>query len=61
MLKKYSAIKAVLFKYSDGMYRKNLGPVEKLELERELGGLVQAAWRTDEIRRMKPTPLVGGR
>lgn len=33
-----------------------MSPYEKIELLEAIRSQVQAAWRTDEIRRQKPTP-----
>jgi phosphoenolpyruvate carboxylase len=35
-----------------------MSPYEKIELLEAIRAQVQAAWRTDEIRRQKPTPQV---
>jgi hypothetical protein len=40
------------------MHNKRMSPYEKIELLEAIRAQVQAAWRTDEIRRQKPTPQV---
>jgi phosphoenolpyruvate carboxylase len=44
--------------YLDEMHNKRMSPYEKIELLEAIRAQVQAAWRTDEIRRQKPTPQV---
>jgi phosphoenolpyruvate carboxylase len=41
------------------MHNKRMSPYERIELLEAIRAQVQAAWRTDEIRRQKPTPQVG--
>lgn len=42
--------------YLDELHNKRMSPYEKIELLEAIRAQVQAAWRTDEIRRQKPTP-----
>lgn len=44
--------------YLDELHNKRMSPYEKIELLEAIRAQVQAAWRTDEIRRQKPTPQV---
>lgn len=52
LLKKYAHVRALL----DGLHNKRMSNYEKLETLEAVRAAVQAAWRTDEIRRQKPTP-----
>lgn len=52
LLKKYAKVRHLM----DEMHAKRMSPYEKLECMENIRGQVQAAWRTDEIRRAKPTP-----
>lgn len=45
----------------DELHSKDMSRYEKIELGEAIKAQVQAAWRTDEIRRQKPTPQVRGR
>ena len=52
LLKKYGAIRRAM----DRLHNKRMSPYERLECLEDVKGHVQGAWRTDEIRRQKPTP-----
>ncbi|WIA14756.1 hypothetical protein OEZ85_003241 [Tetradesmus obliquus] len=52
LLKKYARVRG----YLDELHNKRMSPYEKIELLEAIRAQVQAAWRTDEIRRQKPTP-----
>lgn len=52
LLKKYAEVR----RYLDRLHNKVMGPHEKVETLEGIKALVQAAWRTDEIRRHKPKP-----
>ena len=52
LLKKYSKIRAEM----DKLHNTRMSPYERLECLEEIRSQIQAAWRTDEIRRRKPTP-----
>eukprot|EP00879_Flechtneria_rotunda_P019395 GHRR01020372.1.p1 GENE.GHRR01020372.1~~GHRR01020372.1.p1 ORF type:complete len:416 (+),score=77.29 GHRR01020372.1:187-1434(+) len=52
LLKKYAKVRH----YLDELHNKRMSPYEKIELLEAIRAQVQAAWRTDEIRRQKPTP-----
>lgn len=52
LLKKYGAIRKAM----DALHSKRMSPYERLECLEDIKGHVQGAWRTDEIRRQKPTP-----
>ncbi len=40
------------------LHNSRMSPYEKLEALEEIRGQIQCSWRTDEIRRTKPTPQV---
>lgn len=52
LLKKYARIRADM----DSLHNKRLSPYEKIETLESIRGQIQGAWRTDEIRRQKPSP-----
>ena len=52
LLRKYAAVRRML----DDLHTKRLSAYEKVEMCERIRAQVQAAWRTDEIRRQKPTP-----
>ncbi|GBF96435.1 phosphoenolpyruvate carboxylase [Raphidocelis subcapitata] len=52
LLKKYAQVRRLL----DELHNKRMSNYEKLETLEAIRAAVQAAWRTDEIRRQKPTP-----
>lgn len=52
LLKKYSKIRAEM----DRLHNTRMSAYERLECLEEIRSQIQAAWRTDEIRRRKPTP-----
>ncbi|KAG1677399.1 hypothetical protein FOA52_010779 [Chlamydomonas sp. UWO 241] len=52
LLKKYAAVRRDLAK----LHTKRMSEYEKLELLEAIKASVQAAWRTDEIRRTRPSP-----
>lgn len=52
MLKKYSKIRNEM----DHLHNTRMSPYERLECLEEIRSQIQSAWRTDEIRRRKPTP-----
>lgn len=52
LLKKYAAVRREL----DKLHNQRMSPYEKLECIEAIRAQVQAAWRTDEIRRSKPSP-----
>lgn len=52
LLKKYGAIR----KDMDRLHNARMSPYERLECLEDIKAQVQGAWRTDEIRRQKPTP-----
>ncbi|KXZ55577.1 hypothetical protein GPECTOR_2g1126 [Gonium pectorale] len=56
LLKKYAIVRREL----DTLHSKRMSEYEKIETLEAIRAAVQAAWRTDEIRRSKPTPQVGG-
>lgn len=43
----------------DALHNKRMSEYEKIECLENIRAYVQAAWRTDEIRRQKPSPQVG--
>lgn len=43
----------------DRLHNTSMSSYERLECLEEIRSQVQAVWRTDEIRRRKPTPQVG--
>ncbi|GFR48761.1 hypothetical protein Agub_g10581 [Astrephomene gubernaculifera] len=52
LLKKYAIVRREL----DTLHSKRMSEYEKIETLESIRAAVQAAWRTDEIRRSKPTP-----
>ena len=52
LLKKYGAIRKAM----DKLHNARMSPYERLECLENIKAQVQGAWRTDEIRRQKPTP-----
>ncbi|KAL6776785.1 PEPCL1 [Auxenochlorella protothecoides x Auxenochlorella symbiontica] len=52
LLKKYQKIRSEM----DALHNTRMTPYERLECLDEIKSQIQAAWRTDEIRRKKPTP-----
>jgi len=54
LLKKYAKIRAEM----DRLHNSKLSPYEKLECLESIKSQIQGAWRTDEIRRQKPSPQV---
>jgi len=52
LLKKYSKIRSEM----DRLHNTRMSKYEKIECLEEIRGQIEAAWRTDEIRRRKPTP-----
>ena len=54
LLKKYARIRHEM----DRLHNSKLSPYEKLECLDCIKSQIQGAWRTDEIRRQKPSPQV---
>ena len=52
LLKKYARIRSEV----DQLHNSKMSPYEKLECLDTIKSQIQGAWRTDEIRRQKPTP-----
>ncbi|KAK9845098.1 hypothetical protein WJX74_010567 [Apatococcus lobatus] len=52
LLKKYASIRSTM----ERLHNSRMSPYEKLEALEDIRGQIQCAWRTDEIRRSKPTP-----
>lgn len=52
LLKKYARIRQDM----DLLHNSKMSPYEKLECLDSIKSQIQSAWRTDEIRRIKPTP-----
>ncbi|CAK0740175.1 hypothetical protein CVIRNUC_001230 [Coccomyxa viridis] len=52
LLKKYARIRTEM----DNLHNKRMSPYEKIEALESIRCQIQASWRTDEIRRQKPTP-----
>ncbi|KAL4538926.1 hypothetical protein Ndes2526B_g02798 [Nannochloris sp. 'desiccata'] len=52
LLKKYSKIRFQM----DRLHNTRMSPYERLECLEEIRSQIESAWRTDEIRRRKPTP-----
>lgn len=52
LLKKYAKIRTDM----DRLHNSRMSPLEKIECLEAIRSQVQSAWRTDEIRRAKPTP-----
>lgn len=42
----------------DNLHNKRMSPYEKIEALESIRCQIQGSWRTDEIRRQKPTPQV---
>ncbi|KAJ9513857.1 hypothetical protein QJQ45_020938 [Haematococcus lacustris] len=55
LLKKYARVRQLL----DNLHNMRLSNYEKIEAMESIKASVQAAWRTDEIRRQRPTPQAG--
>ena len=54
LLKKYARIRTEM----DNLHNKRMSPYEKIEALECIRCQIQGSWRTDEIRRQKPTPQV---
>lgn len=54
LLKKYARIRTDM----DNLHNKRLSPYEKIETLESIRSQIQGSWRTDEIRRQKPSPQV---
>ena len=54
LLKKYARIRSDM----DKLHNSRMSPYEKLECLDSIKSQIQGAWRTDEIRRQKPSPQV---
>lgn len=54
LLKKYSVVRSDL----DALHNSRMSEYEKAECLESIRAQIQAAWRTDEIRRSKPSPQV---
>jgi Phosphoenolpyruvate carboxylase len=54
LLKKYAKIRSEM----DKLHNNRMSPYERLECLESIRSQVQGAWRTDEIRRSKPSPQV---
>ena len=54
LLKKYARIRTEM----DNLHNKRMSPYEKIEALESIRCQIQGSWRTDEIRRQKPTPQV---
>lgn len=52
LLKKYSKIRSEMGR----LHNTRMSPYERIECLEEIRSQIEAAWRTDEIRRKKPTP-----
>ena len=52
LLKKYARIRHDM----DKLHNSRMSPYEKIEALESIRCQIQGAWRTDEIRRQKPTP-----
>lgn len=52
LLKKYSKIRSEM----ERLHNTRMSPYERVECLEEIRSQIQAAWRTDEIRRRKPSP-----
>ena len=55
LLKKYAKIRTEI----DRQHNSRMSPYEKTESLEAIRSHIMAAWRTDEIRRTKPSPQVG--
>ena len=56
LLKKYARIRNDM----DRLHNQRLSPYEKIEALESIRCQIQGSWRTDEIRRQKPSPQVLG-
>ena len=56
LLKKYTTVRSHL----DALHNSRMSAYEKAECLESIRAQIQAAWRTDEIRRSKPSPQVRG-
>ena len=54
MLKKYAKIRNEI----DRLHNSRMSPYEQIEAHEAVRSHIMAAWRTDEIRRNKPSPQV---
>jgi phosphoenolpyruvate carboxylase len=54
LLKKYSRVRRDL----DNLHNSRMSAYEKAECLESIRAQIQSAWRTDEIRRSKPSPQV---
>lgn len=54
LLKKYSRVRRDL----DSLHNSRMSAYEKAECLESIRAQIQSSWRTDEIRRGKPTPQV---
>ena len=54
LLKKYTTVRSHL----DNLHNSRMSAYEKAECLESIRAQIQAAWRTDEIRRSKPSPQV---
>ena len=54
LLKKYAKIRAEI----DKLHNSRMSPYEKVEAQEAIRSHIMGAWRTDEIRRTKPSPQV---
>ena len=54
LLKKYARIRSDM----DRLHNQRLSPYEKIEALESIRCQIQGSWRTDEIRRQKPSPQV---
>ena len=54
LLKKYAKIRTEI----DRLHNSRMSPYEKTESLEAIRSHIMAAWRTDEIRRTKPSPQV---
>ena len=52
LLKKYTTVRSHL----DALHNSRMSAYEKAECLESIRAQIQAAWRTDEIRRSKPSP-----
>ena len=55
LLKKYAKIRSDM----ERLHNSRMSPYETMECHEAIRSEVAACWRTDEIRRTKPTPQVG--
>ena len=54
LLKKYAKIRTEI----DRLHNSRMSPYEQIEAHEAVRSHIMAAWRTDEIRRNKPSPQV---